>query len=154
MTGRLSRRIRGSTSGAEPGHTVDGGFAAIELALGIGLLLLPISLMVLTFPTWSERQATATVAASEAARIAALSDDTPRARADAERAAALIFASHGLPDTDVDVRWETSGPNRGGSVTAHVTIHMPAMSIPGIGDVGAWTWTATHTEIRDFYRSV
>lgn len=111
-------------------------------------------MMVLTFPTWSERQATATVAASEAARVAALSDDSDRAREDAERTAALIFASHGLSETDVSIRWERNGPVRGGSVTARVTIRMPAMSIPGIGDVGAWQWTATHTEIRDTYRSV
>jgi len=110
--------------------------------------------MVLTFPTWSERQATATVAAAEAARVAALSADSAESRSEAESTAALIFASHGLADTDVTIRWERQGPSRGGSVTARVTVRMPAMSVPGIGDVGAWRWTATHTEIRDTYRSM
>ncbi|MCZ7530798.1 MAG: hypothetical protein M5U31_10905 [Acidimicrobiia bacterium] len=134
-------------------RSAERGFVALELALGIGLLLLPVSMLVLTFPTWSERQATATVAASDAARRAALSEDTPAARAEAETAVTLIFAGHGLDDTDVDVSWERNGPSRGGTVTAHVTVRMPALAVPGIGDVGAWQWTATHTEQRDAYRS-
>lgn len=129
------------------------GFAALELALGVGLLLLPVSMLVLTFPTWSERQATATVAASEGARRAALAQDTPAARSDAEAAVALIFAGHGLDDADIDVAWERVGPARGGTVTAYVTVRMPAIAIPGIGEVGSWHWTAKHAEQRDVYRS-
>ncbi len=44
------------------------GFIAAELAMGIGLLVFPVALLVLTLPGWSERQATARVIAREVAR--------------------------------------------------------------------------------------
>jgi hypothetical protein len=42
---------------------------------------------------------------------------------------------------------------RGGTVTASVTVGMPAVDIPGIAEVGAWSWSAHHTEPVDQYRS-
>jgi hypothetical protein len=36
---------------------------------------------------------------------------------------------------------------------ASVTVSMPAVDIPGIGAVGAWSWTAEHREPVDQYRS-
>jgi hypothetical protein len=41
------------------GRSREGGYVAAELALGIGLLVFPVALLVLTLPTWSERQTTA-----------------------------------------------------------------------------------------------
>lgn len=130
------------------------GFVALELALGIGLLVLPLTMLVLTFPTWSEYQATATTAASEAAREAVLAGDVEQGRARGETVAREVFANHGLGRAAVDVRWGGSGGlTRGATVVAEVTIRMPAVEIPGIGRVGSWDWTATHAEQVDRYRS-
>ena len=49
----------------------ESGFVATELALGIGLLVIPVALLVLTLPGWSERQVTARVISREVARRAA-----------------------------------------------------------------------------------
>ena len=41
-----------------PARNRQGGFVATELALGVGVLLLPVVFVVLTIPSWSERQTT------------------------------------------------------------------------------------------------
>ncbi len=52
------RRLRGARGDER-------GFVAAELVLGVGLLLFPVALLVLTLPTWSERQATGRAIARE-----------------------------------------------------------------------------------------
>ncbi len=49
----------------------ESGFVATEFAFGVAVLVLPVALLVLTFPRWSERQVTARVVAREVARRAA-----------------------------------------------------------------------------------
>jgi hypothetical protein len=48
------------------------GYVAAELALGLGLLVFPIALLVLTLPAWSERQTTARSIAREVSRVVAV----------------------------------------------------------------------------------
>ena len=43
--------------------------------------------------------------------------------------------------------------SRDGSVTARVRVTMPGVSVPLIGSVAAWTWTAAHVEPVDPYGS-
>ena len=130
------------------------GFVAGELALGIGLLLVPVALLVLTLPTWSERQTTARSIAREVARGVAVAGTCDRARA--------LDLGHnmarnlGSPPGDIDVQLDcASGARlpRGGNVRASVTVAVPAVALPGIGSVGAWSWTAHHSEPVDQYRS-
>jgi hypothetical protein len=130
------------------------GFVAGELALGIGLLLVPVALLVLTLPTWSERQTTARSIAREVARVVAVAGTCDRPRA--------LDLGHdmarnlGLPPGDIGVQLDcASGARlpRGGSVRASVTVAVPAVALPGIGSVGAWSWTAHHSEPVDQYRS-
>ncbi len=45
-----------------------GGFVASEFVLGVCVILVPVTLIVLVLPTWSERQAMAQQAANESAR--------------------------------------------------------------------------------------
>ena len=61
----------------------ESGFVATEFAFGVAVLVLPVALLVLTFPRWSERQVTARVIAREVARRAARDGlcDTGAARA-------------------------------------------------------------------------
>jgi hypothetical protein len=139
------RRCRGSR---------EGGYVAAELALGVGLLVFPIALLVLTLPTWSERQTTARSIAREVSRVVAVAGVCDRGRA-AETGHDMA-RNLGLSPGDVDVQLDCSPGERlarGGNVRASVTVAVPAVTIPAIGSVGAWSWTAHHSEPVDQYRS-
>jgi hypothetical protein len=130
------------------------GFVAGELALGIGLLLFPVALLVLTLPTWSERQTTARSVAREVSRVVAVAGVCDRGRAD--DVGHDMARNLGLDPGDVDVQLDCASGQRlarGGSVRASVTVAVPAVTFPGIGSVGAWSWTAHHSEPIDQYRS-
>jgi hypothetical protein len=127
------------------------GFVATELVLAIGLLLFPIVLLVGSLPHWSERQHAAIVAAREAAQVAG--QEWPAdGQADAERTAREVMATYGIEPGDVTIV-VSPPPERGGLVTATVTVRMPALVVPLLARVGSWTWTA-HESVRiDDYRS-
>ena len=132
----------------------EGGYVAAELALGIGLLVFPVALLVLTLPTWSERQTTARSIAREASHVVAVAGICDRGRA-AETGHDMA-RNLGLAPSDVDVQLDCLPGGRlprGGSVRASVTVAVPAVTLPGIGSVGAWSWTAHHSEPVDQYRS-
>ena len=137
MTGRLDER----------------GFVATELVLGIGLLVLPVALLVLTLPGWSERQVTARVISREVARrtardgvcdlgsaAGARDHDGPQPRRPRRRRAR---------STSVVRRRRRLVP--GSDVEARVTVRMPAVELPGLGAVEAWSWTARHRQPVDRY---
>jgi hypothetical protein len=130
------------------------GYVATELALGIGLLVFPVAMLVLTLPTWSERQSAARSIAREVARTVAV-DGTCNGAA-AQQVGASMAANIGLRNSGVDIALDCVDGQRlprGGEVTARVTVGMPAVDIPGIAEVGAWSWTAHHSEPVDQYRS-
>lgn len=136
------------------GRLSERGYIAAELALGVGLLIFPIALLVLTLPTWSERQTTARSIAREVSRVVAVAGVCDRGRA-AETGHEMA-RNLGLSPGDIDVQLDcTPGQRllRGGNVGASVTIAVPAVTVPGIGSVGAWSWTAHHSEPVDQYRS-
>lgn len=132
----------------------DGGYVAAELALGLGLLVFPVAMLVLTLPTWSERQSTARSIAREVARSVAVEGrcDVASAREVGETMSRNLGITSGQVDVSLDC---ASGERlrRSADVTARVTVSMPAVDIPGIGGVGAWSWTAEHREPVDQYRS-
>ena len=143
MTGQRCRRSR------------EGGYVAAELALGVGLLVFPIALLVLTLPTWSERQTTARSIAREVSRVVAVAGVCDRGRA-AETGHDMA-QNLGLSPSDVDVELDCAPGERlprGGNVRASATVVVPAVTIPGIGSIGAWSWTAHHAEPVDQYRSL
>ncbi len=130
------------------------GYVAGELALGIGLLLFPVALLVLTLPTWSERQTTARSIAREVSRVVAVAGVCDRGRA--TETGHDMAENLGLTPGNVDVQLDCAPGEhlrRGGSVRASVTVAVPAVRFPGIGNVGAWSWTAHHSEPIDQYRS-
>jgi len=138
-----------------PGRSPEGGYVAAELALGIGLLVFPVALLVLTLPTWSERQTTARSIVREVSRVVAVAGVCDRGRA--VETGNDMARNLGLSPSDVDVQLDCAPGGRlprGGSVRASVTIAVPAVTFPGIGSVGAWSWTAHHSEPVDQYRSV
>lgn len=131
----------------------ESGAASIELGLGAAVLVLPVAVMVLTLPTWVERQSAARVAAREAARTAVTADGPATALAAGHQAAAEVATNHGLEPDAFDVAI-TGTLERHGSVAATVTARFPATAFFGFSDVGAFTWSVTHTEKVDRYRSI
>ncbi len=134
------------------------GAAAVELAAAVMLLLVPVTLLVLVFAPWVQRQSLTRSAAAEAARMVVLSDDM--AAPDEVGAAELVkrmSANHGIDPAEVQARFcgLTCAPlSRGELVTVEVTVGIPAVVVPGFGvSVGGGSWTASHTEPVDLYRS-
>jgi hypothetical protein len=132
----------------------ESGFVATELAFGVAVLVLPVALLVLTFPRWSERQVTARVIGREVARRAAR--DGICDRDEARALAATMARNLGISPADVAVELSCADGGAlapGADVEATVTIAMPAVQVPGLGPVGAWSWTARHREPVDRYAS-
>jgi hypothetical protein len=132
----------------------EGGYVAAELAIGVGLLIFPVALVVLTLPTWSERQTTARAIVREVARVVAVAGVCDRGRA--VETGTTMAENLGLAAGELTVSLDCatgSRLQRGGDVMASVTVAIPAVDIPGIGSVGAWSWTARHREPVDQYRS-
>lgn len=139
----------------------DEGHAAVELAIAVGVLLLPVALVVLSFGPWLERRVVARAAAAEAARAAVVELDH---RAGAEAARQLV----GAHDLDLDfarLGWCGSTPesitapsgwcpmDRGSVVEARIELWAPLISSPWGGIGGLWV-AASHGEPVDLYRSI
>jgi hypothetical protein len=127
------------------------GSVPIEFALGVGVLVLPVALLVLTLPGWVERQMVARLAAQQAARLVVLEGE-----ADVAAVARLvdgIAANHGVPAGDVAVEVAPS-PAPGAVVTAAVTVRVPVAVVPGFGPAGGFTLRAAHSVRVDDYRSL
>ena len=131
------------------------GFAALELSAGVAVLLLPVVLLVVSIPRWSDRQGLARIAARDAARTVGLRGWCDRAAADAavRRVAVVAGVDPGAMRLTVDCTPATPLP-RGGAVTARVTVAMPALAVPLIGVAAGWSWTAEHREPIDPYGSL
>lgn len=131
----------------------DRGAAAVELPLAVGLLLLPVSMVVMLVPQWPERQTVATAAAKEAATILANAPDAETGMQLAIEAVSVAAANHGLTPDSMSV--EFSGDwCRACTVTAAVTVVIPAIEVPLVGTVGSFSWTASSSARIDDYRSL
>ena len=128
------------------------GFVAIEWVAAVAMLLLPAVVLVATLPTWAERRHAATVAAREAARD--LQQSWPASdAAEADLVAKYVAANHGIGPGDVSVRVLAAGVNPGDQIQVEVRVRMPAIAIPGLAPVGAWSYAATASLRVDDYRS-
>jgi len=139
----------------------DDGHGAVEFALAVGLLLLPIAIAVLAFGPWSERRVVAEAAAAEAARTAVVWLDLARG----SQVVSDIGANHRLSPDSVRLGWCGSEPDspdhaasgcslaRGSEVVAEVRIWTPVLSTPW-GPVGGLWVTGVHAEPVDLYRSL
>lgn len=128
------------------------GTAALELVLGIGLLLIPTACLVITFPTWSERQLVARNAARESARKLATAPTWAAGTGAADRSIQETAVDAGLVPGALRSTYAGS-LDRGDTVTVAVTIDIPAVVLPLFGATGGWTYTATHKEWVDRFRS-
>jgi hypothetical protein len=130
----------------------DRGSVTIELVLTLSLFLIPTALLVITIPAWPERQTVARAAAAEAARAVVVAGSWESGVAEAEAAVRQAALNQGIASGDISLAVD-GGLDRGATVTAAVTITMPALVIPGLTSVGSWSWTARHAERVDDYRS-
>lgn len=132
----------------------DRGSAPLELALGMGLLVIPALVGVLSFAPWLEARAFVRAAAAESARSAVLASGNPLATGMAT--AEEMAAGRGYEPSEVDI--EMCGGTlcdltRGSYVTARISVDIPLVSTPW-GDVGGLTVSAFHAEPVDAYRSL
>ena len=139
------------------------GSAPIELVLGIGLILIPMALLSLSFGPYLERMVLVRIAAAEAARELVISDGSEDA---VVALIAEIARNHGVQAGDVMVGFcggairpitEPLGPGcgppaKGKEVTVTVAVGVPALVTP-YGEVGSMTARSSHTEIVGLYRS-
>lgn len=135
------------------------GHAAVELALAIGVLLLPVALVVTAFGPWSERRVAAEAIAAEAARAVVLDLD----HASGASVVSSSTRSLGLTPDLVQVGWCGASPatmpagacplDRGSVVAVTVQVWTPLVDTPWGAVGGVWV-TAEHSEPIDLYRSL
>jgi hypothetical protein len=131
-----------------------GGFVATELALGVAVLLLPVVFVVLTIPSWSERQTTGRAIAREVGR--AVARDGWCNTGLANDLAEMMAANLALARADVRVGLDCAPGDAlvpGSELAVTVTVRMPAVHVPALGTVGEWSWTARHREPVDLFGS-
>ena len=158
MTNTSMSRLRGMGSGMGICRTIraakadEDGFAPLTMMLGLGLLVIPVLLVVLTVPTWEARTVDARDAAANAARALVTANNWADGVAAADQIVSEQTANDGLHPTQITVGYSgTLTP--GATVTATVTVTIPAGTIPGIGAFGTVHYTARSTQQVDDYRS-
>lgn len=137
----------------------DQGHAAVELALAVGLLMIPAALVVLGFGPWSERAVLAESMATESARAAVLELSVESG----DVVASEMAANYGLTTNSYRIGWcgndalQGSGGDcgfeRGDAVSAEVAVWVPLVVTPW-GEIGGLWISRTHVELVDLYRSL
>ena len=95
----------------------------------------------------------ATAAAKEAATTLANAPDAETGMSRAIETVATAATNHGLPPGSMTV--EFSGDwCRACTVTASVTVDIPAVAVPFAGTVGAFSYTSSSSARIDDYRSL
>jgi hypothetical protein len=139
----------------------DAGHAAVELALGVAVLMLPVALAVTAFGPWSERRVLAEAAAAEGARTAAIRLDLGEGATVVSR----MVGDHGIDHSLVRLGWCGATPvelpttagtcslDRGSNVEIELEVWAPLVTTPW-GPVGGLWVGASHSEPIDLYRSL
>ncbi|MFQ5554139.1 MAG: hypothetical protein ACE5GC_02055 [Acidimicrobiia bacterium] len=134
------------------------GFASVQWMMGLGLIVVPAAVIVLTLAPWYERAGLGALAAQEAARTVAVAPTWDEGVVAAEALIARIAAAR-CPEEpqclSVAVRSSVPGRlERGGTVTAEVGVTLPRVVIPFVGSFGAVEHRVTSVEAVDRYRSL
>ncbi len=119
------------------------GSAIFELPVLIGLLLIPFGILMLSIPTWVERQTAARDAAAESARYLVIAG--PDGLNQASEILREIELGYGLAVGSMRLELPTEFVP-GQSLTVRVVVVIPAADIPFMGSFGDTSWTAEHTE--------
>jgi len=128
-------------------------YAAIEMVLVLGFILLPLLAGIAQLPRWVDARSTADLAAQEAAREMVLADSYDEGHAAAALVVVTIISNRGL-DVGALAGLDFDGVlARGETVTATVTLRVPPVILPGVGPVGGTiNISRTATERVDDYR--
>ncbi len=125
------------------------GSVLFELPLIFGLVLVPFGMLIISAPTWVERQTAARDAAAESARYLLLNGEV--GGRSPEQIVREVEAGYGLPEHSLTLEILRTDIQPGESLTVRVTVLIPAVSLPIFGGIGAVEWTAEHTErLPDF----
>ncbi len=116
----------------------------IEFPMVIGLVLIPFGMLAISASTWVERQTAARDAAGEAARALVIAG--PESSITPELVVQQIEHGYGLPAGTLRLAVPASAAVPGESITVAVTVEIPALALPILGNIGAVDWTAEHTE--------
>lgn len=152
------RRPRGRRgAGSAPAPAGEDGFTAVEFAAGVGLLVLPVALLVMSLPRWVETQQAGRLAAQQAARAVVAAADHAEGLRHATRIADEILENLQVELLEPVVVDGHLGPVREAEaeqelVTVTVTVEMPALQLPLIGEWAAFPHAVSHTQPVDRYR--
>lgn len=127
-----------------------GAATPLTLMLGVAFILLPVMVLVLTIPAWEQRAVDAQDAARAAARALATAGNWENGESSANEAVDAVLYGDGLPADEVSVAYNGSLVP-GSTVTASVTVVVPAGEVPGLGSIGELHYTASSTEHVDSY---
>ena len=147
-------------------RTDESGFTAVEWAIGLGLIVLPLVIAVMSVAPVADRLSTARTIAQEAARALALADDWDSGAIAAREVAQQVARNHGLDGAEwcagaaescEGLELWGSSPGvlaRGGEVHVTVRVSAPAVTVPFLGEFASITLTGTHAERVDDFRSL
>lgn len=116
----------------------------IEFPMVIGLVLIPFGMLAISATTWVERQTAARDAAGEAARALVIAG--PDSTISPAVIVLQIEQGYGLPAGTLRPSIPAGAVVPGESLTVAVTVEIPALALPILGDIGSVDWTAEHTE--------
>lgn len=116
----------------------------IEFPMVIGLVLIPFGMLAISASTWVERQTAARDAAGEAARALVVAG--PDSAVSPALIVQQIEQGYELPAGTLRAAVPASIGGPGESVTVAVTVEIPALALPILGNVGSVDWTVEHTE--------
>lgn len=127
------------------------GYATVEYLLGIALLLVPLTILVLSFSSWYQSSSMTRIASREAARTYAVKKDAALAQA----AAIEIAKNYGQNIDAMTVELEGDPNVPGSDVTALVQLKLKSIRIAALDlDGPQLTLTSRHSEPIDVYISV
>jgi hypothetical protein len=145
--GRLWHRLVAEQAGA--------AYAAVEMILVLGLILLPTIAGIAQLPRWVDAKSTADLAAQEAARQIVLADSMSEGVAAAEAVAYAVVANRGFDVSSGTSMSVVGNLERGATVTVTVALQVPPVVLPGFGPVGGTiSISRSASERVDDYRQI
>ncbi len=130
-------------------------YAAVEMVLVLGLILLPTLAGIAQLPRWVDAKSTADLAAQEAARQMVLADSWAEGVAAAETVVVTVIDNRGLDVGALEGVTISGVLDRGGTVAVTVTIRVPPVVLPGVGSVGGTILLSRSAAERvDDYRQI
>jgi hypothetical protein len=150
LTGVAGRRAR--RPGTARGCADAGGYVAAEFAMATAIILVPVTILALAFPIWAVRISAAHRAANESAREIVLAPCLPIGQARANQVVAETASNYGIPGDQISATYQ-GDLTRGGTVTATVSVWMPALPLGFFTRLAGWHQPFRHSEHVDDFRS-